>query len=60
MFHSRVGVPARPDGKISPERLMSRDITSGQNRILKHLTDKRRRRHDHLFAAIEYVQTAGS
>jgi hypothetical protein len=46
MTRSPISVPARPDGKIAPERLMTRSLSPGQNRLLKHLTDKRRRRHD--------------
>jgi hypothetical protein len=46
MYHSHVGVPSRPDGKIAPEAVSSRALTPGQNHLLKHLAAKRRRRHD--------------
>jgi len=47
---------SEPDDKIAPERLMSRSISPSQNRLLKHLTDKRHRRHDHAVAEFAYIE----
>ena len=56
MNHSHLAIHARPDHKIAPEQLMSRKLTPGMNRVLKHSAAKKRRQHDHL--VLDYVEVA--
>jgi hypothetical protein len=56
MNHSHLAIHARPDHKIAPEQLMSRQLTPGLNRVLKHSAAKKRRQHDHV--VYDYMEVA--
>jgi hypothetical protein len=56
MNYSHLATHTRPDRKIAAEQLMSRKLTPGMNRVLKHSAAKKRRQHDH--AVYDYMEVA--
>jgi hypothetical protein len=56
MNRSHLVIHARPDRKIAPEQLMSRKLTPGMNRVLKHSAAKKRRQRNQVI--FDYMEVA--